>query len=67
MWKSLFFQTELVFVDIGWRDFDKEIYSSFYFQFSYFLNGVYHKYDNLNGSFLDPSFFSFLWRYRIII
>lgn len=57
MWKSLFFQTELAFVDIGWRDFDKEIYSSFYFQFSYFLNGVYHKYDNLNGSFLDPSFF----------
>lgn len=54
MWRSLLFQTELGFVDIGWKDFDREIYSSFYFQFSYFLNGVYHKYDNYSGSFLDP-------------
>lgn len=72
MWKSLFFQTELGFVDIGWRDFDKEIYSSFYFQFSYFLNGFYHNYDHYKGVFLDPSLhssygaFELLFKYCIV-
>lgn len=55
MWKSLSFQTELGFVDVGWRDFDKEVYSSFYFQFSYFFNGIHYKYDNFNGCFCNPS------------
>lgn len=55
---SLFFQTELGFVDVGWRDFDKEVYSSFYFQFSYFLNGNHHLYDSYKGCFTNPEFFS---------
>ena len=52
--KSLSFQTELGFVDIGWKDFDKEIYSSFYFQFSYVLGGVNRRYDNYNGCVRNP-------------
>lgn len=72
MWKSLFFQTELGFVDVGWRDFDKEIYSSFYFQFSYFLNGIHHKYDSRYGTFCNPILpqhsgaVEFLFKYCII-
>lgn len=58
MWKSLFFQTEFSFVDVSWRDFDREMYSSFYFQFSYLFNNVNHVYNYINGVFCNPVYYS---------
>lgn len=52
--KSLALHWELGFVDVRWRDFDNEIYSSQYVQVSYFFGGINRKYDNYNGCVRHP-------------
>lgn len=66
MLKSLFFQTELSFVDVAWRDFDKEVYSAFYFQFSYLFNDIFRTYNNYVGAFSYPKIKSFYGVFEIL-
>ncbi|HIH2762164.1 MAG TPA: porin [Candidatus Azoamicus sp.] len=50
IYKSLSIQSELRYNNALWRDFDSELYSSFYIQLSYFLTGEKRNYDLNSGS-----------------
>ncbi|HIH2762466.1 MAG TPA: porin [Candidatus Azoamicus sp. MARI] len=50
IYKSLSIQSEIRYNNALWRDFDSELYSSFYIQLSYFLTGEKRNYDLNSGS-----------------
>lgn len=49
IYKSFSFQSELRYTHAIWKDFDSEVYKSYYIQLSYFLNGGKRTYDAING------------------
>lgn len=56
IYKSLSIQSEIRYTNALWRDFDSELYKSFYIQFSYFLTGEKRNYSFNSGStFILPS------------
>ncbi|HIH2763091.1 MAG TPA: porin [Candidatus Azoamicus sp.] len=56
IYNSLSIQSEMRYTKPLWRDFDSELYKSFYIQFSYFLTGEKRHYNLTSGStFILPS------------
>lgn len=56
IYKSLNIQSEMRYTNTLWKDFDSELYRSFYIQFAYSLTNEKRHYDFMSGStFILPS------------
>lgn len=55
LWKSLYIQGEYAFINASWRDYEYEIYETWYIQLSCFLTGESRVYDFTSGKFYDPN------------
>lgn len=54
IWKSLCVQSEFTFINALWRDYENEVYNSWYIQTSFLLTGESRIYDFNSGIYFDP-------------